>query len=420
MAAAAAALMLLALTAAAAAGASAATAAAATPTGTQAVAPSAAGMSTQTAAAGTLWAWGSNSQGELGNGTTAESGNPVRVRLPKGTKVTSVRAGCDASLALTTTGKVLAWGANTVGQLGNGTTVASHTPVRVKIPEQTKITAVRAGCSFGLALTSAGHVLAWGYGKDGELGNGSTGNRHRPVGVKLPAGIRVKAISAGSGQSFALTTTGRLYAWGANGGGQLGDGTTAGRTRPVRVKLPKGTEVKIASAGGADGLALTTSGQLYAWGHNAYGELGDGTTTGRKTPVKINLSVPGPPIGKITSLFAGCFHSLALTSRGKVLAWGLNTNGQLGDGTTTERTTAVLTQLPAGTAVTAISAGCDYSLARTASGRVLAWGANGQGELGDGTTTDRDTPVMVLLATSLKAIAIGSGPAGNDGFALIR
>jgi alpha-tubulin suppressor-like RCC1 family protein len=372
------------------------------------------------ATSGTLRGWGNNILGELGDGTSTNRDAPVKVRLPRGTKITSVRAGCLHTVALTSTGQVLAWGLNLSGQLGDGKTADARTPVKVRLPRHTKITAVRAGCDFGLALTSKGQVLAWGLGVVGQLGDGNHANRRRPVLVKLPKGVKAKAITAGYEDALAISTTGRLYSWGYDSNGQLGDGQAVNRDRPVRVKLPKGTKIKIVSAGGNHGLALSTTGQLYAWGYNGFGQLGDGTTTDQLTPEPINFEFRGHPIGKITSLVAGCNHSLALTSHGVVLAWGYNGFGQLGNASTTSTVTAVGADLPAGVHVRAISAGCNDSLARTAGGHVLAWGYNGDGELGDGTLGDSDVPVSVHLPAGLDAIGIGSGPDASNAFAIVR
>jgi alpha-tubulin suppressor-like RCC1 family protein len=191
------------------------------------------------ATGGSLRDWGLNDFGQLGNGTTTSSDTPVKVQLPPGTRVTSMRAGCGHTLALTTTGHVLAWGDNSDGELGDGTTTDSDTPVKVKLPPGTKVKAIRAGCLHSLALTTTGHVLAWGFNAQGELGNAATTNSDTPVKVKLPNGTKVKAISAGAAHSLAFTRNGRLYAWGFNGEGELGDGTTTDSDTPVRVKLPR-------------------------------------------------------------------------------------------------------------------------------------------------------------------------------------
>jgi alpha-tubulin suppressor-like RCC1 family protein len=368
---------------------------------------------------GTLRAWGNDEGGELGDGGTTDSDIPVKVKLPTGVKVTSVRNGGEFGLALTSTGQVLAWGFGGEGQLGNGTHGTSLTPVRVRLPAGTKVTAIRAGFETGLALTSAGQVLAWGFGGDGELGNGADHNSDVPVKVKLPVGTKAKAISAGCDHNLALTSRGQVLTWGDNVFGQLGNGTTNNSNHPVKVKLPHRAKAVGASAGCDHNLAMTAAGQVYAWGLNHDGELGDGTTTNSDLPVRIKLSLAGRPIGRVVSLFGGCFHSLALTSRGAVLAWGQNDFGQLGNATTTSSDTAVRVKLPPGTKVTAISAGCTHSLALTATGHVLAWGQNNFGQLGDGSTTNSDIPVEARLAAGLTATAIGAGPDAFASFAVV-
>jgi alpha-tubulin suppressor-like RCC1 family protein len=217
---------------------------------------------------GTLLAWGDGANGQLGNGTTTDRLLPAGVKLPAGTTVTQVRAGRFHSLALTSTGRVWAWGLNNLGQLGNGTTTDATTPVKVKLPVGVNVTAVRAGCFHSLALTSTGRVLAWGANQDGELGDGTTTNRDVPVPVPLPAGTTVKAISAGEGHSLALTSTGHMLAWGFNNQGEL---------------------------------ALTGSGRILAWGLGDNGRLGFGGTGSRDVPVRARL-----PVGRVaTSVGAG-------------------------------------------------------------------------------------------------------------------
>jgi alpha-tubulin suppressor-like RCC1 family protein len=385
-----------------------------------AVARQAPGAAAVAGSQGTARGWGYNSYGQLGDGTFNLGTTPVKFKLPRGVKVTSMRAGCYHTLALTATGRLLAAGRNSAGQLGIGiSSVTNHeTPVHVKLPAGIKVTAVRAGCEFSLALTSTGRVLAWGDNFYGQLGDGTRHEHDTPVRVDLPAGTKVKAISAGDQFGLALTTTGHILAWGRNTSGQLGDGTTTDSAVPVRASFPPGTSISSVAAGVAHVLALTSTGKAYAWGYNGYGQLGDGTTTDAGLPVLVHIALPGA--GRVTALFAGCYHSLARTSKGKVLAWGRNNAGQLGNGTTTDSGTAVRVALPAGTTVTAVSAGCLHSLALTSTGRVLAWGDNFAGELGNGSRNDSDTPVRAHLATGLAATAIGAGPSSENSFAIVR
>jgi len=200
-----------------------------------------------------------------------------------------------------------------------------------------------------------------------------------------------------------------MLAWGSDTVGQLGNGTKSpGKDRPVHVKLPAGATATIAAAGCSHSLALTSAG-LYGWGLNFYGQLGNGTTNNvTSTPVPIIIERRGPPLGKLVSLFAGCYHTYALFAKGAVLAWGFNGDGQLGNATLTDSDTPVSVALPSGASVKAISAGCNQGYAVTKSGLVLAWGLNAHGELGDGTLTNSDTPVTVRLPAGLTATAVCS------------
>jgi alpha-tubulin suppressor-like RCC1 family protein len=289
---------------------------------------------------GAVFAWGWNIVGQLGNGNTNGTDVPVKVKLPGGTRVTGIAAGFAHSLAVTSTGAVLAWGKNYNGDLGNGSTTDSDVPVKVDLPAGTKVTAVAAGGEHNLAVTSTGAVLAWGYNADGQLGNSGTGSSDVPVSVSLPTATKVIAVAAGALDSLAVTSTGAVLAWGYNADGELGDGGTANSDMPTTVKLPAGTKVTATAAGGSlegvggdtfgpgHSLALTSTGRVLAWGYNADGELGDGGTANSDVPVKVTL----PASTKVTAVAAGELHSLAVTSTGTVLASGGNNFGQLGDG----------------------------------------------------------------------------------------
>jgi alpha-tubulin suppressor-like RCC1 family protein len=366
--------------------------------------------------------WGRNDMGQLGDGSTASRKLPVQAKIPAGITITSVRSGCRHTLALTSTGKVLAWGDDNGGELGDNVQSLpnSTTPVTVRIPAGVKITAVRAGCAFSLALTSTGTVLAWGFNPSGQLGTGDMNFAGTPVPVKLPPGTKIKGISAGFQHSLAVTTTGQVLAWGENVNGELGDGTTTNQDAPIPVSLPAGNTVTAVAAGDDFSLALTTQGKVWAWGNNADGELGNGTRTpsgnNGSTPVEVSL----PTGTKVTSLFAGCTHSVARTAAGKVLAWGDNSGGQLGDGTIRDRLRPVTTRIPKGTKVTAVTAGCNHSLALTAAGKVLAWGNGTMGVLGNGLTIDEERPVTVKLPAGLTATAIAAGSTAQVSTALVR
>ncbi|MBV8940689.1 MAG: hypothetical protein JO321_10585 [Solirubrobacterales bacterium] len=364
-----------------------------------------AAVARRTSGTRSLLAWGLNTSGQLGNGSTTNSHLPVKVKLPKGTKVSKVAAGFDHSLAVTLTGSLLAWGLNTSGQLGDGSTTNSGLPVKVKLPRGTKMTAVAAGYYHSLAVTLTGSVLAWGDNAHGQLGNGSATGSRVPVKVKLPAGTKVSKVAAGYGHSLAVTSTGTVLAWGDNAYGQLGDGGTTDSHRPVTVKLPAGTKVTAVAAGYGHSLAVTSAGSLLAWGLNTSGQLGNGSTTNSPVPVKVKL----PAGTRVTAVAAGYGHSLVVTATGSLLAWGLNTSGQLGNGSTTDSHLPVKVKLPRGTKVSKVAAGNYHSLAVTLTGSLLAWGNNSYGELGNGSTTGSHAPVKVKLPTGTKVSKVAAG-----------
>jgi alpha-tubulin suppressor-like RCC1 family protein len=359
-------------------------------------------------------AWGLNNFGQLGNGMTTNTSKAVFVQFPAPARFTTVRTGV-TSLALTTTGRVYGWGNNTYGQIGDGSTVSRLEPVRATALGGVKVTALRGGGSSTLALTSTGKVLAWGRNGDGELGDGTTTGSPDPVQVKIPKGVTVTAIAAGYASGMALTKSGRVLTWGLNADGQLGDGTTKERHTPRYVKLPPHTKITSIAAGLAAGYAVTSSGRLLAWGNNQTGGLGDGTTNRRLKPVQVHL----PRGVKVAAAAAGTLHALALTTTGRVLAWGFDPFGQIGNAPAINFKLPRFVPLPQGTRARALAAGADFAMALTTDGRVLAWGRNKYGQLGNGTTTSSPlTPVRVRLPHGFKPTGIGAGFGAETGLAI--
>ena len=268
-----------------------------------------------------------------------------------------------------------------------------------------KIAAVAGGLYQGLALSSTGAVFAWGWNITGQLCDGSTNGSDVPVKLSLLGGRKVTGIASGFAHSLAVTSTGAVYACGKNDDGELGDGGTTDSDVPVRVELPAGTKVTAIAAGGGHNLAVTSTGAVLAWGLNNEGQLGNGGTGSSDVPVNVSL----PAGTKATAVAVGALHSLALTSAGAVFAWGYNADGELGDGGTTNSDVPVEVKLPAGTKVATIAAGGYDSLALTSTGAVFAWGYNADGELGDGGAANSAVPVRVKLPAGTKVTAITSG-----------
>lgn len=198
---------------------------------------------------GHMWAWGDNSSGQLGNGTAVDSSDPVRVKLPADVTVTEIAAGDDHALALTSTGKVLAWGSNDYGQLGTDTGKGSRVPVEVKLPAHTTVAAIGTGAGHSLAVASSGRVLAWGHNSTGQLGTGDNADRGMPVPVDLPDGATATAVDGGSAHSIALASGYRMWSWGFNTYGQLGSGTSVTFVAAIAaLLLLAGTAVIVATA----------------------------------------------------------------------------------------------------------------------------------------------------------------------------
>jgi alpha-tubulin suppressor-like RCC1 family protein len=330
--------------------------------------------------------WGMNLYGQLGDGSTTNRSTPADVAgLSSGIK--AIAAGDSHSCALTEAGGVKCWGNNFSGQLGDGSTATRLTPVDVVgLPGAVK--AVATGRGHTCALTAAGGVKCWGANFGGQLGDGSTTNRVAPVDVVgLSSGI--KAVATGRGHTCALTEAGGAKCWGDNFSGQLGDGSTTQRLTPVDVVGLSGG-IKAIAGGILHTCALTEAGAVKCWGDNFYGQLGDGSTTTRLTPVDVvGLS------GGIMATSVGNLHTCALTDAGGVSCWGDNFYGQLGDGSTTNRLMPVgVVGLSGG--VMALSGGY-HTCALTAAGGAKCWGDNVFGQLGDGTAGYRTYPMPVLV-----------------------
>src|SRR5881296_115992 len=280
------------------------------------------------------------------------------------------------------------------GQLGDGTMMNRSRPVLVQAPPGVSFAAVTGGAAHTCGLTTGLSAAAycWGGNGSGQLGDGTTTNQLTPVPVQAPAGVSFAAVTAGAAHTCGVTAAGAAYCWGDNGFGQLGDGTTTSQSSPVLVQAPPGVSFA-AVTGGVAHTCGVAAGIAYCWGRNLEGQLGDGTTTNRLTPVLVQA-----PAGvSLAAVGAGDFHTCGVTATGAAYCWGANGSGQLGDGTnTTNRLTPVLVQAPAGVSFAAVTAGAVHTCGVTAAGTAFCWGRNVEGQLGDGTTTDRLTPVRVV------------------------
>ena len=322
---------------------------------------------------GSLYMWGENYRGKLGDGTTEDRYTPVKIM----DNVASVSLKSYHSGAITKDGSLYMWGENDSGELGDGTTEDRHTPVKI----MDNVVSVSLGYEHSGAITKDGSLYMWGDNYYGELGDGTTENRYTPIKV-MDNVVSVSVVGSEiDNHSGAITKDGSLYMWGDNYWGELGDGTTEDRHTPVKVM----DNVVSVSLGGDRSGAITKDGSLYMWGRNEFGELGDGTTENKHAPVKI--------MDNVVSVSLEYYHSGAITKDGSLYMWGQNSFGKLGDGTTEDRYTPVRIM----NNVAFVSLGQGHSGVITKDGHLYMWSENDAGQLGDGTTEERYTPTQTTI-----------------------
>ncbi len=311
--------------------------------------------------------------------------------------VVDVATALHASAATT---ELYSWGYNNDGQLGNGTTTNAGSPVKVSLPSGVSATAAAAGGNSSFAIGSNGKLYAWGDNTYGELGNGTFTNSSTPVVVSLPAGVSPTSIAAGADHGVALGSDGNVYDWGYNGLGQLGNGTNNESSVPVKVTLPAGETPVSVGAGQYMTEALMSDGNVYAWGDGAMGELGNGKVTNQLSPIEVNVS-------GVTAMAAGGYHTLVI-SAGIAYAYGDGADGQLGDGKLTNASTRAKVDMPAGVTPVALAAGLFHSLVLGSNNVLYSFGNNADGELGNNTTTNEDDPVTVDMPSGATANALAA------------
>ncbi|HEX3028454.1 MAG TPA: hypothetical protein VHT34_03930, partial [Clostridia bacterium] len=359
---------------------------------------------------GTVWSWGSNESGQLGDGTTKNKSKPVQVVGLK--SVISVGAGAYSSFAIKSDGTVWSWGYNYYGQLGDGSNKNKLKPVQVFNLKGIK--SISSSNHSVLAVKKDGTVWGWGNNAFGQLGDGTKINRFKPVQVK---GLNnVIAVASGGFHALALQKNGTVFAWGKNKDGQLGDGTNIDRKNPVRVSGLN--NIKAIAAGGTNNLqfvkgnmalsetghsaAIKNDGTVWCWGQNDFGQLGDGTNQKRNKPV----CVLG--LNNVSAISLSGFHILVQKKDGTLWSWGSNQSGQLGDGTSDDRNKPV--QIKGMSGVKSFAAGggactryqgneiqissVGFTIIVKSDGSITGWGYNESGQLGDGTTNNKAAPTQ--------------------------
>lgn len=336
------------------------------------------------------YSWGRNDKGQLGDGTTTSKSSPVSII--GNISWSSIETRNLMSFGISSGGIAYAWGENLYGQIGDGTTISKSSPVTVigGIANWKQLSGSKSNNIHVLGVTENGIAYGWGINIDGRLGDGTTVDKSSPVTV-IGGITNWKQLSAGAYHSLGVTETGIAYSWGSGASGALGDNTTIQKSSPVMVVGGITNWRQVESSGPfAVSFGITETGIAYAWGNNTVGRLGDNTTVGKSSPVTV--------VGGITNwkqIGAGYFHTLGVTEDGIAYAWGQNSKGKLGDGTTINKSSPI-TVIGGITNWKQVSAGKESSLGLTESGIAYAWGASYLGELGDNTTVSKSSPVTVV------------------------
>jgi alpha-tubulin suppressor-like RCC1 family protein len=333
------------------------------------------------------------------DGAVCDAACPISCVLGTCITVKAIALGGSHTCALMSDDSLRCWGANDYGQLGDGTSKNRPTPETIAALA-TSATAPALDDGYTCTVMTDGSGRCWGWNSVGELGDGTLTDRHVPT-IITALGSSVQQIAVGGDHTCALMVDGSVRCWGSNANGQLGDGGTIDQSSPVSV-AGLGIDIQHLALGTNHTCALATDGSVLCWGRNHHGQIGDGTTTDRHLPTTI--AALGSDVAQIA---AGGDHTCARMNDGSVRCWGSGAYGELGDGVAIDRATPEPI-VALGTSVSSISLGGFHTCARMTDGSARCWGANGAGQIGDGTTTDRWTPeTITALGSGVRDIALG-------------
>lgn len=362
------------------------------------------------------YCWGSDASGQLGTlSVSGSSTKPVAIdqgAMPAGATIRELATGYSNNCAVASDNKAYCWGNNGYGQLGIGTSGGTAgTPsavVQGAMPAGATIRQISAGWQATCAIASDNKAYCWGYNAYYGLGNGTNTNSSSPVAVSqgsIPAGLTIRQIAARDNHSCAIASDNKAYCWGLGANGRLGGGVATDRPTPYPVSqgaMPTGAMVRQIIVGGNISCAIASDNKAYCWGQGTDGRLGNGATADALSPVAVSQgAMPADRI--VQQITAGSDHTCAIASNSKAYCWGLNSSGQLGNGTTTSSSAPVEVSMPGGAKVQRISAGHTHTCATTTDSLTYCWGSNVSGRLGDGTTTDSNVPVRTTSITNVAA-----------------
>jgi alpha-tubulin suppressor-like RCC1 family protein len=349
-----------------------------------------------------LWTWGYSNYGQLGENITTTRASPVQT-ISGGTNWKLISCGGYHTAAIKTDGTLWSWGRNQYGQIGNNTQVSVSSPVQT-IAGGTNWKSISCGKFNISAIKTDGTLWSWGVNYLGQLGDNTALLRSSPVQT-IAGGTNWKLVSSNSYHTAAIKTDGTLWTWGMNTSGQLGDNTIATKSSPIQT-ISAGTNWKLISVGYYYTAAIKTDGTLWTWGKNDYGQLGDNTVAHKSSPVQ---TIAGGTNWNLIS--AGNYHIAANKTDGTLWTWGYNGYGQLGDNTLTNNSSPVQT-IAGGTNWKTFDCGDYYTTAIKTDGTLWGWGYNQFGQLGDntnGAASHKSSPVQTISGgTNWKSVACGN------------
>ncbi|MGB1461289.1 MAG: S8 family serine peptidase [Candidatus Thalassarchaeaceae archaeon] len=325
----------------------------------------------------------------------AEAGHSVPV-------LTQVSSGAFHSCAILDDGSVSCWGENSNGQLGDGTRDSSLEPERASMPLGRKAIEISSGSYHTCTLLDDGSIRCWGDNAFGQLGDGTTIERTTPVTVDLGPGMSATGVSSGESHTCAVLNDKSVKCWGLNRNGQLGDNSFEDSLAPVHTAF-EGIEVLEISSGSFHTCAITSDRSVMCWGENWNGQLGDGSNSDRNTPVQVTV----PSNSSAVTIDSGAFHTCLGMNDGTMFCWGYNEYGQLGNGATSDSNAPQPSPLSPDLLLMQVGVGLFHSCGLFDTGEVACWGGNSNGQLGDGTQTSHSSPEIITLSTNASSIAVG-------------
>lgn len=374
---------------------------------------------------GRVFLWGWNHQGQLGDGSVMQRNEPVEIteqfNLEENEHLIKLSLGGAHSAALTSSGRVFMWGWNGHGQLGNNQTGRQTVPLDMTeffpLRSGERVREVVLGQQFSTALTTQGRVFTWGDNRQGQLGDASFTSRMVPTDItrqfNLHSEETITSLAMGSSHAGARSSVGRVFMWGSGDNGRLGDGVLVDRpvSSPIDITthfaLNPDEALLTLVLGGAHSAALSSQGRLFMWGWNEYGQLGDGTTANRHTPTLIHNRFTFMNEETLTQVSLGAQHSAALSDQGRLWVWGDGSGGKLAGLTTQNSPMVANAMFPWRLAEQplTLSLGLDHGATLSTQGRLFTWGTNLRGQLGDNTTTDRAQP-FALRSWSTQVLSV--------------